>query len=64
MWDGLNDLSLNGGFSYEDETIIPGLSARYVLRWKQGPPMHIDLGVRIGIYGEGLRNYLGWGVNF
>ncbi|MCF6238305.1 MAG: hypothetical protein L3J79_05765 [Candidatus Marinimicrobia bacterium] len=64
MWQGLTKLSLNGGFSYEDETVIPGVSARYVLNWKQGPPMHIDLGIRSGINGEGFRNYLGWGVNF
>ncbi len=64
MWDGLKNLSLNGGFSFEDERMIPGVSARYVLNWKQGPPMHIDLGIRSGIQGEGLRNYLGWGVNF
>ncbi|MEA3288197.1 MAG: hypothetical protein U9Q77_12595 [Candidatus Marinimicrobia bacterium] len=64
MWSELKNLDLNGGFSYEDETIIPGVSARYILNWKQGPPMHIDLGIRGGIEGEGLRNYLGWGVNF
>jgi len=63
-WNGLEDLYLNAGISYEDETIFPGVSARYEMSWKQGPPMHIDLGVRAGARGEGLRNYLGWGVNF
>ena len=63
-WNGLTHLSLNTGVSYEDEHLFPGLSARYELIWKQGPPMHIDLGIRGGVEGEGLRNYLGWGVNF
>ncbi len=63
-WEGLKSLALNGGFSYEDEIVIPGVSARYQLSWKQGPPMHLDLGIRNGIVGEGLRTYLGWGVNF
>lgn len=64
IWNGIKNLSLNTGLSYEDESLFPGFSARYVLAWKQGPLMHIDLGIRSGIPGEGLRNYLGWGVNF
>jgi len=64
LWNGLNHLSLQGGLSYEDAVWIPGFSARYELSWKQGPPMHLDVGIRTGILGEGLRNYLGWGVNF
>lgn len=64
MWNGIQALQVNAGMSYEDDTIYPGLSARYELVWKQGPPMHIDYGVKIGTPGEGYRNYLGWGVNF
>lgn len=64
MWHGIQALQLNAGVSFEDENIYPGVSARYELSWKQGPPMHFDLGIRNGIEGEGLRNYLGWGVNF
>ena len=64
MWQGFSALQLNAGVSFEDEAIYPGVSARYELSWKQGPPMHFDLGIRNGIEGEGLRNYLGWGVNF
>jgi len=64
IWSGISGLRIQGGLSYEDATVIPGCSARYELSWKQGPPMHLDLGMRLGIAGEGLRNYLGWGVNF
>lgn len=64
IWHALNSLQVNAGFSYEDETVFPGASARYELSLMNGPPMHIDLGMRIGAKGEGLRNYLGWGVNF
>jgi len=64
IWSKITNLTLNTGLSYEDETIFPGISARYELSWKQGPPMHIDFGIRAGVAGEGLRNYLGWGVNF
>jgi hypothetical protein len=64
MWHGIQALQVSAGVSFEDETIFPGVSARYELSWKQGPPMHFDLGIRNGIEGEGLRNYLGWGVNF
>jgi hypothetical protein len=63
-WNAWEQLYLNTGISYEDETIFPGVSARYEMSWNQGPPMHIDLGIRAGTRGEGLRNYLGWGVNF
>lgn len=64
LWHGIPALQVNTGLSIEDEIIYPGFSARYELSWKQGPPMHIDLGIRAGTRGEGLRNYLGWGVNF
>ena len=64
IWSKITNLTLNTGLSYEDETIFPGISARYELSWKQGPPMHIDFGISAGVAGEGLRNYLGWGVNF
>ena len=64
MWHVLDNLGLNAGISLEDEALYPGISARYEMSWKKGPPMHIDLGFRNGINGEGLRNYLGWGVNF
>ena len=63
-WNGLEQLYLNAGVSYEDNTIFPGVSVRYELSWNHGPPMHIDIGMRAGTRGEGLRNYLGWGVNF
>ncbi len=64
LWHGFESLQINAGLSMEDGAIYPGISARYELSWKQGPPMHIDLGIRNGTQGEGLRNYLGWGVNF
>jgi hypothetical protein len=64
MWNGIRSLQLNAGMSYEDNIIIPGMSARYKLSLKKGPMMHIDLGFQSGVTGEGLRNYLGWGVNF
>ncbi len=64
LWHGVPSLEVNAGLSFEDEGFYPGVSARYELSWKQGPPMHIDLGIRTGARGEGLRNYLGWGVNF
>jgi len=59
MWHGIQALQVNVGMSYEDESIFPGLSARYELSWKQGPPMHIDYGFRFGTPGEGYRNYIG-----
>jgi len=64
MWNGIKNLSLKTGMSYEDEIIIPGFSARYELSINQGPAMHIDLGITSGVKGEGLRNYIGWGVIF
>jgi len=64
MWHGIQALQLNAGVSFEDDIVYPGVSARYELSWKEGPPMHIDLGIKTGTEGEGLRNYLGWGVNF
>lgn len=64
MWHGVNSLQVNAGVSFEDESFFPGASGRYELSLGNGPPMHIDLGVRMGTVGEGLRTYLGWGVNF
>lgn len=64
MLTGIRNLSLNTGLSYEDGTIFPGASARYELSIKEGPPMHIDLGMNMGVTGEGLRSYIGWGVKF
>jgi len=64
IWQSARALGVNAGVSMEDDQFFPGISARYELSWKQGPPMHIDLGMRMGTQGEGLRNYLGWGVNF
>lgn len=64
LWHGLDALKVNLGGSFEDDTIYPGFSARYELSWKDGPPMHIDWGIKIGTPGEGYRNYIGWGVNF
>jgi len=64
MWEGVKNLQLNTGFSYEDEFFIPGASARYEISLRPGLPMHIDLGIRVGVPGEGLRNYLGWGLSF
>lgn len=64
LWHGVDNLMVNIGLSHEDENIFPGFSARYELSWNNGPPMHLDLGIRAGVSGEGIRNYLGWGVNF
>ena len=64
IWDGVKNLNIHAGFSYEDEFLIPGVSARYELFKTRGTPMHIDLGFRSGVVGESLRSYLGWGVNF
>ncbi len=64
QWQSHYNLLLNFGASFEDEILYPGFSARYELSWRGGPPMHLDLGMRIGAPGEGMRNYLGWGVNF
>ena len=64
MWHGIKALEVNAGASFEDDAIYPGFSARYELSWKEGPPMHIDWGFKIGTPGEGYRNYIGWGVNF
>ncbi len=64
MWHGIKALEVNVGASFEDDSIYPGISARYELSWKEGPPMHIDWGIKIGTPGEGYRNYIGWGVNF
>ncbi len=64
MWTKITHLTLNAGLSYEDETVFPGISARYDMAWKQGLPMHLDLGFRSGVANEDLRSYLGWGVNF
>lgn len=64
MWHRYDALLVNTGFSFEDKNIFPGLSARYQLSLKKGPPMHIDLGLRLGLLGEDARTFLGWGVNF
>ncbi|NQV41351.1 MAG: hypothetical protein HQ506_03270 [Candidatus Marinimicrobia bacterium] len=64
MWHGIKALDVNVGASFEDDAIYPGISARYELSWKEGPPMHIDWGMKLGTPGEGYRNYIGWGVNF
>jgi len=64
MWHKYDALLINTGFSYEDDRIFSGLSARYQLSLKRGPPMHIYLGLRLGLLGENARTFLGWGVNF
>lgn len=65
IYTGLKDLSLQAGFSYEDNEIHPGLSARYELAFGNKPSkLHIDLGLTRGVEHEALRTYLGWGVNF
>ena len=65
MYTGLRHLTLNTGLSLADGNLSPGVSARYDLSLKEGAArIHIDLGISGGIAHEGLRNYLGWGVNF
>lgn len=64
MWQGLSRLQINAGFSYEDGAFSPGTSFRYVISLKQRYPMHLDFGIHSGVNGEGLRNYLGWGLTF
>ena len=64
LWNGIKNLYLNTGLSYEDKHIFSGASARYEFSLTPGFPMHIDLGLRAGVKGEGLRNYLGWGLIF
>ncbi|MCF7823410.1 MAG: hypothetical protein K9N35_04490 [Candidatus Marinimicrobia bacterium] len=64
MWNGIKNLHVNAGLSYEDDTFFSGASARYRFGLKQRYPMHLDLGLRSGVSGEGLRNYIGWGLTF
>ncbi len=65
LYNGLKDLSLHTGIAFEDGSMHPGLSARYNLAFvKNQTRLHIDLGLAGGVVNEGLRTYLGWGVNF
>ncbi len=64
LWHRIQGLNINAGLSYEDEQVMPGASARYELFRDRTIPMHIDLGISLGVVGEGTRTYLGWGVNF
>ncbi len=64
VYTGWRNLSLSGGAQYQDHTLLPGLSASYVLPLEFGPQMQIDLGIVMGIPGEGVRQYLSWGMEF
>jgi len=65
LFQGLKELKLNAGASLEDGNILPGVSARYDFTLRGGATrIHIDLGISGGAPHEGLRNYLGWGMDF
>lgn len=63
LLDGLDNLTLRSGLEFDGEHLLPGASASYRLIWP-GPVMDIDLGMVLGIPGEGVRTYLGWGIQF
>ena len=64
VFSGWQNLTLRGGAQYVDSTILPGFSASYQLPLEFGPAMQIDLGMVIGVPGEGVRQYLSWEMEF
>ena len=62
-WNGFGPLVLRSGVEVTPDDLVSGASASYRLNWN-GPPMMVDLGLVMGIPGEGVRTYLGWGLEF